>query len=450
MKRPRLTLEAAATAILAGAVSVAVVVAVLLAHAVGERGLAMLFALALVLPLAVWALRAWMGPVNRHLRTLIDAVGALRDGDLSVNVSDARRDELGELARAYNGVGEILRRERQNLYQRELLLDTVIQASPLALVLTQASGHVVYSNSAARKLFNAGKRMEGARFGELLEAAPAALRDAALGGRDGLYTVEAAEGEPEIYHVSHQRFTLNTREHHLYLFKQLTRELARQELATWKKVIRLMSHELNNSLAPISSLAHSGRLLGQAPDPVQLERIFATIEERAGHLKNFLEEYVRFAKLPRPKPQAVRWADFVERLNSTVPFAHAANGVGSAWFDPAQIEQVLINLLKNAHESGSAAEEVALEARPEAGGLLVRVLDRGRGMSDTVMHNALLPFYSTKANGSGLGLTLSREIIEAHGGRLSLFNRPGGGLEARLWVPGAPGEQRVTPAPPAA
>ena len=434
----RPTLEASATAILAAAVVVAVAVAVLLQHALGERWIAIVLALALVLPLALWALRAYMGPVNRHLRTLIDAVGSLRDGDLSVSISDQRRDELGELARAYNGVGEILRRERQNLYQRELLLDTVIQATPLALVLTQAAGHVVYSNSAARKLFNAGRRMEGARFGELLEAAPQALREAAVGERDGLFTVEAAESEPEVYHVSHQRFTLNTREHRLYLFKQLTRDLARQELATWKKVIRLMSHELNNSLAPISSLAHSGRLLGQAPDAAQLERIFATIEERAGHLKNFLDEYVRFAKLPRPKPQAVRWPEFVERLNSTVPFAHAAAGVDSGWFDPAQLEQVLINLLKNAHESGSAPGEVALEARREAGGLLLRVLDRGRGMSETVLHNALLPFYSTKANGSGLGLTLSREIIDAHGGRLSLSNRDGGGLEVRLWVPGEP------------
>jgi two-component system nitrogen regulation sensor histidine kinase NtrY len=431
----KLSLEASVTAILAVAVLAAVVVAALLQRAVGQAWLAVLFALALVLPAALWALRAWMGPVNRYLRTLIDAVGSLRDGDLSVSISDARGDELGEMARAYNGVGEILRRERQNLYQRELLLDTVIQASPLALVLTQAAGHVVYSNSAARKLFNAGRRLEGAQFGTLLEVAPAALREAALGERDGLYTVEGAEGEPEVYHVSHQRFTLNTREHRLYLFKQLTRELARQELATWKKVIRLMSHELNNSLAPISSLAHSGRRLGPQPDPARLEQIFGTIEERSGHLKDFLEQYVRFAKLPRPQPQAVPWPAFVERLNSTVPFAHASDGVGEAWFDPGQMEQVLINLLKNAHESGSAGGEVTLEARRQAGGLVVRVLDRGRGMTDSVLQSALLPFYSTKSNGSGLGLTLSREIIEGHGGRLALANRPGGGLEVRVWLP---------------
>jgi two-component system, NtrC family, nitrogen regulation sensor histidine kinase NtrY len=432
---PKLTLEASVTAILAAAVTLAVVLAVLLDHALQLRWLAIVIALAIALPLSVWGLRAWMGPVNRYLRTLIDAVGSLRDGDLSVSVSDTRADELGEMARAYNGVGEILRRERQHLYQRELLLDTVIQASPLALVLTQQAGRIVYSNTAARRLFNGGRKMEGAAFAELLQGAPASLREAALGERDGLYTVEA-DGEPDVFHVSHQTFTLNTREHRLYLFKQLTRELARQELATWKKVIRLMSHELNNSLAPISSLAHSGRLIAQQPDTSRLDAIFATIEERSGHLKQFLEEYVRFAKLPRPQPAAVAWGAFVERLAATVPFVSRGGGAGAAWFDPGQIEQVLINVLKNAQESGSGAEEVTLEAKDEAGGLLLRVLDRGRGMTETVLHNALLPFYSTKANGSGLGLTLSREIIEAHGGRLSLFNRPGGGLEVRIWLPG--------------
>jgi two-component system, NtrC family, nitrogen regulation sensor histidine kinase NtrY len=432
---PKLTLEASVTAILAAAVTLAVVLAVLLDHALQLRWLAIVIALAIALPLSVWGLRAWMGPVNRYLRTLIDAVGSLRDGDLSVSVSDTRTDELGEMARAYNGVGEILRRERQHLYQRELLLDTVIQASPLALVLTQQAGRIVYSNTAARRLFNAGRNMEGAAFAELLQGAPASLREAALGERDGLYTVEA-DGEPDVFHVSHQTFTLNTREHRLYLFKQLTRELARQELATWKKVIRLMSHELNNSLAPISSLAHSGRLIAQQPDTSRLDAIFATIEERSGHLKQFLEEYVRFAKLPRPQPERVAWGAFAERLAATVPFAPRGGAVDAAWFDPRQIEQVLINVLKNAQESGSAAEEVTLEAKDEGGGLLLRVLDRGRGMTETVLHNALLPFYSTKANGSGLGLTLSREIIEAHGGRLSLFNRPGGGLEVRIWLPG--------------
>jgi two-component system, NtrC family, nitrogen regulation sensor histidine kinase NtrY len=446
--KPRLTLEARLAAILAAAVTLSIVLAVLLAEAFQLRWLAILVALAVALPLSVWGLRGAMAPVNRYLQTLIDAVGSLRDGDLSVSISDARDDELGQMARAYNGVGEILRRERQNLYQRELLLDTVIQASPLALVLTQAAGRIVYSNAAARRLFNHGRKMEGAAFENLLAAVPASLREAALGGRDGLYTVEA-ESEPDVYHVSRQTFTLNTREHRLYLFKQLTRELARQELATWKKVIRLMSHELNNSLAPISSLAHSGRLLARGADPGggtpaagadagRLDRIFGTIEERSQHLKHFLEEYVRFAKLPRPKPQQVEWTQFLDYLQGTVPFRRNGAVAGTGWFDQAQLEQVLINLLKNAHEAGGPAEEIALDVRREGGGTLLRVLDRGRGMSETVLHNALLPFYSTKSNGSGLGLTLSREIIDAHGGRLALFNRPEGGLEVRVWLPEAP------------
>ena len=112
-------------------------------------------------------------------------------------------------------------------------------------------------------------------------------------------------GEPQVYHLSQRGFLLNAQPHRLVLLKQLTRELAAQEVAVWKKVIRVIAHELNNSLAPISSLVHSGRLLARgmpehAPDPAQLERVFTTIGERTAHLTSFIDGYARFAKLPRP------------------------------------------------------------------------------------------------------------------------------------------------------
>jgi two-component system nitrogen regulation sensor histidine kinase NtrY len=412
---------------------------VLLARHIDDAVLAALIGALIVLPVSAVVVRRFMAPVSRHLRALVDGVSSLRDGDFSVSLAVTRNDELGELAGVYNSVGDILRSERQNLYQRELLLDTVIQSSPQSLVLTDIVGHVLYANTAARKRFHRGRRMEGLLFGELLDKASPALREAANAERDGLYTVEEEGEEAEILHVTRNQFTLNTREHRLYQFRSLTRELTRQELQTWKKVIRVISHELNNSLAPISSLAHSGRLAVQAQRHDLLDEIFLTIEERSARLKQFLENYARFAKLPQPRKSAIDWAEFVGGLKRTVGF-HLIGELPatSAHFDRAQIEQVLINLLKNAHESGGAADAVELEVRSEPGDqTLIRVLDRGPGMSDTVLASALLPFYSTKPDGTGLGLTLCREIIEAHGGRVALANRAVGGLEVRLWLPGA-------------
>lgn len=434
------SLEGKTLALVAALATAAAALGVWLARAIDDPLLATVIASALILPVALVTVRRFMAPVGAYLQALLDGVSSLRDGDFSVNLAIRRRDELGALAAAYNSVGEILRNERQNLYQRELLLDTVIQASPQALVLTDEAGHVLYANTAARQRFLGGRRLEGLRFDEVLESGPPSLREAARAGLDGLYTVEVEGSEPEILHVTRNRFRLNTREHRLYQFKSLTRELTRQELATWKKVIRVISHELNNSLAPISSLAHSGRLAVQAGRSDLLDGIFETIEERSARLRQFLDNYARFAKLPQPRPEAVAWSPFLERLQRTVRFRlEAPPPAAPAWIDAGQLEQVLINLIKNAHEAGGPAEAVALAVQRLADGpFLVCVRDRGPGMSETVLASALLPFYSTKRDGTGLGLTLCREIVEAHGGRVALANRHGGGLEVRLWLPAPP------------
>ena len=158
-----------------------------------------------------------------------------------------------------------------------------------------------------------------------------------------------------MFHLSQRRFVLNAQRHRLLLLKQLTRELAAQEVAIWKKVIRVIAHELNNSLAPISSLAHSGLMLAQEPDSARLERVFTTIADRAAHLATFIDGYARFAKLPKPRVATVNWEQFFARLEGTdtVPAGGRRCRSATAMFDASQLEQVLINLLKNAVESGS-------------------------------------------------------------------------------------------------
>jgi len=198
----------------------------------------------------------------------------------------------------------------------------------------------------------------------------------------------------------------------------------------------VIAHELSNSLAPISSLAHSGRLTIDRPDRSQLERIFRTIEDRARHLHRFIEGYARFAKLPRPRPEEIDWATFLRSLQETAPFRLTGDVPSTPGvFDPAQIEQVIINLVKNAQEAGSPADAIELRVDAHAAGWRLEILDRGPGMPEDVLRGALLPFFSTKSAGAGLGLTVCREVIEAHGGRMALANRPDGGLAATLWIP---------------
>jgi two-component system, NtrC family, nitrogen regulation sensor histidine kinase NtrY len=387
--------------------------------------------------LALWLARSLTRPWSRVLHAVRDGIVSLRDRDFSISVGHTSDDELGELVAAYNSLGDLMRRERLDLFHRELLLDTVIQTTPLVTVLTNAAGRVVYSNLAARQLLYSGRKLEGLDFSELLATAPAALREALESEEDRLFTLEMA-GEPDVYHLSQRNFLLNAQPHRLVLLKQLTRELAAQEVLVWKKVIRVIAHELNNSLAPISSLAHSGRLLASGDHAEQLNRVFTTIADRAAHLTTFIEGYARFAKLPRPRTAQVSWPQFLAGLEDTMSFNTTPPvPPGLVSLDAAQMQQVMINLLKNAAESGSPPAQISVAARQQPDGFVIEVSDRGSGLSEEVMRDALLPFYSTKPTGTGLGLTLCREIVDAHGGRLSLANRPGGGATVTVWLPSA-------------
>ncbi|WP_017464020.1 sensor histidine kinase [Dyella ginsengisoli] len=398
-------------------------------------GAGLAVSLAVLVPLALWMASLAMSPVSRLLRALEGSVASYRDGDFSISLAVNRRDELGELIAMHNALGQTLRDQRQHLVQRELLLDTVVQNTPVALVLTDAGGRVAYANIAARHLFNDGRSLHGLVFADVTADAPKAMREAVERGEDALLTVEMDNSE-ETFHISQRAFRLQGRPHRLLLFRRMTRELSRQEVASWKRVIRVISHELNNSLAPISSLAHSGAELARRGEVERLPGVFATIGERARHLHGFIAGYASFAKLPAPRKAEVSWAPFLEGLALHCRFRLLGGAPAQpGWFDAAQVEQVLINLIKNAHEAGGPDDEVTLALQVLGHELRIEVADRGPGMSETVLAQALLPFYSTKRSGTGLGLALAREIAEAHGGRIALANREGGGLQVSLLLP---------------
>lgn len=395
-------------------------------------------ALPISLVVSIWLLHSLTRKQEIKIEAIQNGMLNLMDNDFSVSIANTGRDELSEIIGTFNKLSEKLRNERQHVYQRELLLDMVIQNSNMGVVLIDQEDRVIYSNSFSKETLNAGKPLNGLYFSDAIKATSESLREIISQRKDGLFKVKESSGD-ELYHITTGRFILNARKHEVLLLKRMTFELHRQEAMIWKKVIRTITHELNNSLAPISSMAHSGKLLVEKEKYDQLSMVFETIGERAQHLKQFIDGYARIAKLPMPEKKIVDWSEFIKKLSIALEFSFDGEiPARPGYFDPVQIQQVITNLLKNAHESGSANDQISLTVEQNRQCSVLEVLDRGTGMSANTMENALLPFYTTKPSGSGIGLSLCREIVDAHGGHISLENRKGGGICVRILLPNAP------------
>jgi len=396
-----------------------------------------LLVLLVSIPLGAWLINRLLRPLGGILADLSDGIRSFRDRDFSLRLQSRRTDEFGHIAQLYNEVGAVLQSERRDMRERELLLQAALNQSPVAILLVNQLDRIIYSNHESRRLLLGGAKLEGKTFSELRDGLPEEMKRILAGETDGLFSVQA-EGLVETYHLSQRVFQLNRRSHRLVLLRRMTGDLGRQEAAIWKRVIRVISHELNNSLAPISSLLHSARIVAREPQHAdRADEIYSTMEERLDHLSRFIEGYARFARLPAPQYEEVDWHEFLGRF-SEFPQVVVTGRLPArpGYFDPAQIQQVLVNLFKNADEASAHSQEITIQVdTTRGGGTYIQVLDRGRGMDEETLRKSLLPFYSTKQTGSGLGLPLCREILEAHGGKLSLQLRPQGGIAVTCWLP---------------
>jgi two-component system nitrogen regulation sensor histidine kinase NtrY len=323
--------------------------------------------------------------------------------------------------------------------ERELLLRTLLDASPLAIVCYADAGRILFANSPASRLFFEDQPAEGKNFLRLVSTGPVAFRHALLGASDEIASFDI-EGQRETYNFVRRTFPFNGEPHTLLVVRHITREVTRHELDVLKRVVRLLSHEVNNSLAPVSSLVHSARQIIKTGERIdRLERVFTTIDERTKHLAQFIASYAALARLPKPAPRELEWEPVLARLRAMYPEARLTAAEGArGYFDPAQLEQALINLLKNGSEAGGPADAVELHVQAlEDGATELLVLDRGLGFSGEALENAVLPFFTTKPGGSGVGLALVREVVDAHAGQLVLGARADGGAVVTVRLPGA-------------
>ena len=373
------------------------------------------------------------------LRTLSNLLAALREGDFSIRARlPVYDDALGELTTEVNALAGTLRQQRLGAVEATALLGKVMEQIDVAVF--------AFNPEHTLRLVNrAGERLLGQTDGVgLLGASAKELGLEECLAEESVRTVEMSfPGGTGRWQIRRSTIREGGLPHQMIVITDLSRALREEERQAWRRLIRVLGHELNNSLAPIKSVADSlATLLSRENLPSDWRddtfRGLAVIGARADALGRFTSSYARWTKLPPPKLAPVEiepWVRRVVGLETRVPVHVISTENVIVQADADQLDQLLINLVKNAAEaSQETGGGVNVRWKIEGEFVEVRVEDEGTGLPNT--GNLFVPFFTTKPGGSGIGLVLSREIAEGHGGTLTLENRSDTrGCVARLRLP---------------
>jgi len=383
---------------------------------------------------AVFALRE---RVVRPLQTLSNILASLREEDFSMRARGARSDDaLGLALLEVNELGRTLREQRLGALEATALLSRVMEEIDVAIFAFDAERRLRLVNHAGERLLAGtaerllGRDAEALGLAECLEGEAPRVLDAGFPGGRGRWELRRG------------RFRQGGLPHQLLVLSDLSRALRDEEREATRRLVRVLGHEINNSLAPIKSVAESLQHLVVRQVPADgagdVARGLALIAGRAESLSRFMASYARLARLPPPRLQPLdvgSWVRRVAALERRLPVAIEPGPDLQLQADGDQLDQLLINLVDNAVDAAlETGGTVTVGWRAENRFAEVWVTDEGPGLADT--GNLFVPFFTTKPEGSGIGLALSRQIAEAHGGTLSLRNRgEGEGAEARLRLP---------------
>ncbi len=394
-----------------------------------------------VFVIAAWLMAAFSAreQVLRPLQTLSNLVEALREGDFSLRGRAVESDDaLAEVIREVNALSKQLREERALSTEASALLRKVMTEIDVAIFafdgdqrlrLINRSGERLLGNTAERLLAHTADEL-GLR--ECLDGEPARILQ---------HTFPSGSGP---WGLRRSTFREGGRPHELVVISDFRQALRDEERRAWQRLVRVMGHEINNSLAPIQSLVGTlERVLNtrdQSSDWHQdMERGLRVIGSRAESLGRFMQEYSRLARLPAPNLQPVAIAPLIHRvgsLDSRLQITIEEGPDVTVTADPDQLEQALINIIRNAIDAALtvAPGAVMLRWKIDNGYLEVAVTDNGPGLASTT--NLFVPFFTTKPGGSGIGLVLARQIMEGHGGSIVVQNRTGAkGVEAIIRLP---------------